>query len=339
MQLVFLDEFGKAFIPKKVRPKIRKYFLKAGITEVPYRLFGGLFYISVLITAVVFISWIYPETKDVQTALFALVTFLSWIATQLVILGVMLTGMWFYLNMRIFNRTKEIEAILPEFLRYVSENLKGGMSFDKALWDAIRPRFGILAEEIRLVAKRSMTGQDLEVALMEFTEKYDSPMVKRTFSLMVEGLKGGSEIAFLIDRIELNLRETTELKEEIIATNTSFVIFLTFIITVIAPALFGLSANLLVIISNISERLQFAQTAVTNFPIRLGQISTDPGAFQTFATYALIIIAVFTAMIISIIQKGDVKQGIKYIPIYAFTSWMMFLIFKTVFLKLFGGFG
>ena len=337
-----LELFGKAFIPKKIRPNLREYILSAGYNQVPYRLFGALFFLSIAITAIIYIFYIFPQItgKETPQILLALVTLVVWIVIPLGIAFLFMAAIYFYLDLKIFNRTKKIEKVLQEFLGYVSENLKGGMNFDKALWDAIRPRFGILADEIRLVAKRSITGQDLENALEEFTHKYDSPMVKRTFTLIIEGMRGGAPITDLIDRIQSDLRETRELKQEINATNTSFVILLTFIIIVIAPALFGLSFNLLVILGNIGEKIAFATQATQgSVGINIGEIKVEPNAFKTFSIYALGLIAVFTAMITSIIKKGNVKEGIKSIPIYAAGSIIMYTIFRLVFFSLFGSFG
>ena len=37
----FTEEFGKAFIFKKIRPGIKSFFLKAGYDDVPYKFFGA----------------------------------------------------------------------------------------------------------------------------------------------------------------------------------------------------------------------------------------------------------------------------------------------------------
>ena len=46
IRLVLLNEFGKAFVPKKYIPVLRSYMGRAGLNEVPYGFFGFLFYIS-----------------------------------------------------------------------------------------------------------------------------------------------------------------------------------------------------------------------------------------------------------------------------------------------------
>jgi len=248
MKLAFLEEFGRAFVPKRIRSRLRAYLRTAGIYEVPYKFFGLMFYVSLLLTYWIYISKIYPWLNQ-QFGIFGflVMTFVLWVAVQLFIVGATMLIIYEYLDLRIFGRTRKMEDVLPEFLRYVEENLKGGMPFDKALWTAIRPRFGILADEIRLVAKRSMSGLDVDEAIKEFTEKYDSPMLKRSFNLIIEGIRGGAKIADVIERIENNLIETRELKREMNATNTTYVIFLSFVVLFISPALFALSYNLLLI--------------------------------------------------------------------------------------------
>ena len=39
-----LSQVGKAVIPERIRPRLRKYLLRAGITDVPYKTFGDFLY-------------------------------------------------------------------------------------------------------------------------------------------------------------------------------------------------------------------------------------------------------------------------------------------------------
>ena len=166
-KLIMAEEFGKAFVPKVLRPKLRKFLIKAGIVEVPYTIFGLLFYIGVILTAVVYITSIYPVLveRNASVPVFMLTTMVLWVGIQMGLSILFMLITYVYLDVKIFNRTKNLELVLQEFLRYVSENLRGGMPFERAMWDAIRPKFGVLAEEIRLTAKKVMTGQDIDEAL------------------------------------------------------------------------------------------------------------------------------------------------------------------------------
>lgn len=334
------EEVGKAFIPIKIRPNIRGYFLKAGLTEVPYKIFGGLFWISVLITSLIFIFKIYPWaiTKDFNIVLQFIIFFSSFtIVLGIIVLG-FISAIYFYVDIKIFNRTQRMETVLQDFLRFVSENLRGGMPFERAFWSAIRPEFGVLANEVRLMAKKVMTGQDIDEALKEFTDKYDSPMLKRSFNLVVEGMKGGGKIADLIDRIVENIEDTKELKSEMATTNLTYVIFVTFIVIVIAPLLFTLSHQFLLIVQGFAARLgTVSGEAAIAMPISFANIKVDPRTFVSFSRYAIIVTAICSSMIVSMIQRGSVKGGIKYIPLFLIGSMVMFQIFMLVATRIISG--
>jgi flagellar protein FlaJ len=343
-KLVTLEEFGKAFVPERARPKLRSYLLTAGIHEVSYRLFGFLFLLSLAVSFFPYIAYAYPylagkSTTLVWTLLYlGLGTFVFLTASILAVAAVCMAGTWLYLDLRIYRRTKEIEAVLPEFLQFVASNLKGGMSFDRALWTSIKPRFGVLANEIEIAAKKVMTGGDVEDALREFTEKYDSPMLKRSFDLIIEGMKGGGQIVYLIDKVIETITETQTLKKEMAASVTSYIIFITFIVVVVAPGLFALSFQLLTIVGNFGQ--QFAASggagaASSAIPIKFSATGINKDDFRTFSMVALGVISFFSAMIMSIIRRGDVKGGLKMIPVLVLLSLATYHLLALVLGKVF----
>ncbi|MBU4493638.1 MAG: type II secretion system F family protein, partial [Nanoarchaeota archaeon] len=284
MKIVFLEEFGKAIIPERVRPRLRQYLLKTGITEVPYRTFGAMFYLFILLTIFLSFKYAYPFIVDTFSLWKIFLLFLAVIAIGSAIAILTFAIIYFYLDLRIFNRTKQMEEVLQEFLKFVSENLKGGMSFEKALWSAIKPEFGILASEVRLAAKKVMTGQDVDEAITEFTDKYDSPMLRRSFNLIIEGLKGGGRIAELIDRVIENIEETRMLKKDMAATNMTYVIFITFVVIVIAPGLFALSYQLLTILGNFVAKIGVTEVrGGITLPLTISTISIKPDDFVVFS--------------------------------------------------------
>ncbi len=335
MDLKFLEETGKSFVLTRLRPNLRSYFLKAGLMEVPYRLFGAMFYLSLVLTFFFYFWKINPMFYNLENTFsvsfkLALYTALTWLVLPIVLTAAFALALYFYLDIRIYNRTKRMEEVLPDFLRFVSENLKGGMSFEKALWSSIRPEFDVLAAEVRLAAKKVLTGQDVEEALSEFTSKYDSPMVKRAFDLVIEGIKGGGKIADLIDRIIEDIEEMRELKSEMRTTNLSYVIFITFVVIIVTPALFTLAFQFLTVLQGISAKLSNAPQVSMGLPISLGKSAIDSGSFKEFSQYALIMISGFASIIVSIISTGNIKSGLKYIPIYIIASILAYNLFMIV---------
>ena len=327
-----LDKFGKAFIPKRWRPGLRSYLLKAGMDSVPYSFFGALFYITTVITYFIYLGLVYAPLVKTSLLVLMLGTFFGWVAIQLVLSGVVIALISFYLNLRIYNRTKLMERLLPDYLQLVSTNLKGGMSFDKSLWTAIRPEFEVLAKEITIVSKKVMTGNDLVEALEEFAEKYDSPILRRSLNLIMGEIESGGKIANVIDHVIDNLRKIKALKDELAANTVTYMIFIGAIVVVIAPGLFALSFQLLQIITGFAAR--FAASAGSSskslISVDFSKVAIDPLQFKIFSATMLAMISICSSMIISIIEKGDIKGGLKYIPLFTLGSLFFYFLFSYI---------
>jgi len=337
----FIEEFGKAFLPKKYRIGARLYLEKAGFYYSPYVYIGSSFYISLVITLFLMLLFVYPKIIFlVQTsgffgfmgALFVGVSvFISWAGIQFAIMILLLLLGYFFLDIRIYKRTQQIEYMLPEFLTIVSTNLKGGMSLENAMWNSMRPKFGTLTHEVTLISKKVMTGHDIAEALKEFAEKYDSPELKRTFSLIVSELDIGGKITTIIDDIVHHLKNTQKLKREMQASVISYIIFISAIVVVIAPILFALSYNLVNFMQGFISKVggALSQGNVPGFLANVSPESIDPEAFKKFGYYTTGTIAFISSIIVAIIEKGDVRAGLKYLPIFLLLSLLVYFLALT----------
>ncbi len=339
----FLREFGKAFVPtnflnKPIRSNLRKYLLKAGYREVPYSFFGLAFFASAVITYFLFIPFIYPALKGKFFILVFLLSFLIWALIQLLILAVTIFAIYFFINIRVYKRTQKIEEKLPDFLVLVSTNLKGGLSLEQSLWASIRPDFGLLAEEMTIVSKRVMTGNDLKDALSEFSTKYDSPSLKRNLHLIIGEIDSGGKIVSVIDKIIETLRKTKALKAEMAASTVSYMIFIGAIVVVISPALFALAYQLLQIIIGFTQNLgsSLSGAASAMMPVSF-DVQINVKDFMRFSVLAIASISIVSSMIISIIEKGNIKGGLKYIPAFTAFSLLLYAVFMVALQAVFGG--
>lgn len=336
-KIIFLEEFGKAFVPKKAIPHLRLFLLKAGIPNVPYKFFGGLFYLTALITAVIYLLYIYPFLLQYsQLALLAAST-AAWFIIQISLATFFILVIYFYVDLRIYLRTRKMEEMLPDFLQVVSSNLKGGLTFERALLSAIKPRFSILANEMAEVSKKVMTGHDVSKALSELGQKYDSPMLKRTIDLMISELESGGQVANLIDKIVENIKELKMLKEEISASAVAYSIFIAAIVIVISPLLFSLSFHLLTILLSFISKLTVVTARAGTLPFSISEVGIKPEDFKYFSIMAIVTISFFSSLIVSIVEKGNIKSGLKYIPIFVFGSLALYFIFMKVLGLVFSG--
>lgn len=339
LQGEMFEGVGKAFIFERFRPKVKRYLFKAGITEVPYSYVGLFFWLSIIPVAYLFIFglWGFIVEKSQNPILQFLLALVAWSVIHAAVLGSLTAVVYFYLDLRIFNRTAKMEAVMPDFLRLVSENLKGGMPFEKSMWSGIKPEFGILSQEVRLAAKKVMTGSDVDEAINEFTNKYDSPMLRRSFNLILEGMKGGGKVADVIDRVIETLEETKELKQEMATTNLTYVIFISVIVILVAPGLFTLSFQFLSILQGLGERVSSAEVTqqVATLPISFGKVALEPEQFRNFSQYSLMVISLFAGMIVSMINRGSIRGGIKFVPFLFIGSQIVYFIAMQVGTSLF----
>ena len=330
LKIIFLEEFGKAFVPKKFIPNLRKYMIKAGFHEVPYKSFGLLFYISALITTLLFIIFIYPYLKTFSLFEIYIYSFLSWFIVQIFFASLFILIVYFYLDLKIYYKTKKMEEQLPDLLQVLSANLKGGMTFEKAMWSAIKPRFNVLGSEMAKASKKVMTGYEVSKALVELADKFDSLMLRRTVDLIISEVESGGNIAELIDGLVDNLKETKALKDEMSGAAIAYIIFISIIVIVISPLLFALSFHLLTLILSFITKISVAAQRAPTLPFAFSGASVNPADFRTFSLLAISVISLFSSLIVSIVEKGDIKGGVKYIPIYTFGSITFYLLFIKI---------
>ncbi|MCD6589835.1 type II secretion system F family protein [Candidatus Woesearchaeota archaeon] len=331
---------GKAIIPKGIREKMYKYYAKLGKEEPPYERFGAYFYISTIITLIIYLLLIYPSVRTNSVRLL-IGTISGWIITHLLLIFLLGLGEYVITDFKIYNRIKTIERYLPDYLELVAANLKGGMTLEQAMWNSIRPEFKVLGEEMGIVAKRVMTGEDIARALKSFAEKYKSPLLMRTFEIFIGELATGGEIASILEKIVGNLRSTKEMREEMVASTISYTIFISLIVMFIAPTLFALSYQLISIISKVSRSVASTithGTPVTGF-FKISTTGVDVEAYKGFSILSIIIVALISSLIISVIQKGTIKDGLKYIPFFISISLLTYLLLLSLLGSIFGGLG
>lgn len=317
--------------------RLRYYLQRAGFVVEFHKISKIIFNLCVFLNLIISFYLIYRFSTDLKYGVLyvGFVMFLVWAVLFITLLLMLWLLFYFIIDLRIFKRRVGVEDVLADFLQLTSANIRAGMPIDRALWYAVRPQFGVLATEVEIVAKETMGGEDLEGALKRFAEKYDSLMLRRSINLLVEGIAAGGEIGDLLNKIAIDIQESRIMKKELSANVTTYVIFISFATIVAAPLLFALSSHLLFIVSNLMLKLD-VPSGITTFSINLSGAGMSIKDFRIFAVTCLIITSYFSSVIIATIKKGEIKAGIKYIPIFIISTIALFLIFSVVISKLFG---
>lgn len=324
---------------QRKRHKLSYFLTKAGIfvdaRKVSKRVFNIAIALNIMISA--YLIYYFSTNMGYQLTYIILIIVGLWIFAFAVILFVLWMLLYVILDFKMMKRRLELEAVLPDFLQLTAANIKAGMPVDQALWYAVRPRFGILANEIELVAKETMSGEELDDALRKFSEKYDSTTLRRAISLIIEGIRAGGEIAELVMKISSDIQETKIMKKEMAASVTTYVIFIGFATVLASPFLFGLAGQLISIVKDLAGSMDMSSVAGSQLGISITGGGLKLQDFKIFSVVMLTVTSFFSAAIISTIQKGNIKEGIKFIPIFIITTLALYFIVSWGMARIFSG--
>jgi len=312
------------------RQRIKNYIGRAGIGVNPKKIFKIFFNIAVLINLIVsgYLIYYFSATYGITWETIVASMIVLWVFVFILLIFALWIVFYIAVDLRIFRRKLSIEDVLPDFLQLTASNINAGMTIDRALWFAVRPRFGVLAKEIETVAKETMGGADLKIALEKFASRYDSTILKRSVSMLNEGIVAGGEIGDLLTRIAMDIQEQKTMVKEMSANVTTYVIFITFASIVAAPVLFALSGVLIQVVQSLGTLLgsTTSAAATTGIAITFSGTGIKLSDFRIFVIVSLTLTSLFSAMLVSTIKKGNIKIGIKYIPIFIAVSLTIYFI-------------
>jgi len=231
------------------------------------------------------------------------------------------------------SRRAKVEEVLPDFLLLAAANVRAGMTVDQALWYAAKPEFGTLSTEVQVVAKRTFGGEPFDKAIDHLSEHFNSKFVRRTVTLIKQGLSSGGQIAEILERTAKDVRDMQIIKRDIAASLLMYIIFLVFAASVGAPFLFSVSAKLIGLLEHVFAQIpdtsQVSATAGMSFIQPQPPVITS-SQFMLFVVVSTIVTAVCSALMIGIINKGNRMEGVRYIPPMLIASFVIFLIVSTL---------
>ncbi|MFH1306802.1 MAG: type II secretion system F family protein [Candidatus Micrarchaeota archaeon] len=226
-------------------------------------------------------------------------------------------------------RRNDVEENLPDFLILAAANARAGMTIDQALWHAAKPEFGILSDEVQVVAKRAFGGVPFGEAIGHLNKSFDSKIVRRTVALIKQGLASGSRVAVILERTAEDARDMQIIKQDISASLLMYVIFIVFAATIGTPFLFAVSAKLVMLMEEVLGEIPIAGDLPATGSMTL--IKPQPPIvsseqFFIFVLLSLLITSVTASLLIGVIRKGNKREGIKYIPFILITGVALFFL-------------
>jgi len=336
-----IKEKKKKLTAAERKRKLSLYLEKSGLDIEQQTLAKYIFYVATALTVVLTIIYIFLDVRAGSSiaGIFGHVI-IVWILGILLLWGFVWIIFRIYLDLLMFRRKLSVEEVLPDFLQLTSANLRAGMPIDRALWFAVRPRFGVLANEIEDVAKRTLAGEPLSQALLGFAKRYDSQVLLRSVYLLNEGMEAGGDVGDLLNKIAINITDMRRMRKEMAANVMTYVIFISFASMIAAPALFSLSSELLSIVQSIAGNVAGStgtQGSGFGLTINISDETIKLSHYKIFAYLCLTITSGFSAIIVATIKKGNVKEGLEYIPIFIIVTLIVFFIGTKLMGLIFGG--
>jgi archaellum biogenesis protein FlaJ (TadC family) len=244
-----------------------------------------------------------------------------------------LIGLLIYMHLYylISERTQRVDDVLPDFLLMVSANLRAGLTPVMAFQAAARPEFGPLQNEILYVSSSSLGTESFSDALIRLTENIDSGILRRIIVFFENSLKSGGKLAYLLEISAEEIRETQDMKRQMMNNTKSYAVFVIFILVLGLPLLLSISTQFLVVFTKIQGNISGADVAASGIGgISSPKITIDPGFIDQLAYFIIVGSAILTAILVGVIAEGKILYGLKYSPPLAFASLFFFYIFKTL---------
>ncbi len=228
-------------------------------------------------------------------------------------------------------RRKAVELALPDFLTLISSNIRAGMPLDQAMWYAAKPEFGVLSEEVKVSIKSAFSGDSFANCLNRLGKKFDSPVLTRTLTLLIQASESGGEVAKVLEITSEDIRNSALLKKEISASLLIYEIFILFSSSLGSPFLLGVVSKLLEVMKKSFEFLPSNQSFLSSASI------IKPSDFYLFSLIAIFITIFFSSFIVGIIKTGSKKEGIKYFPFMLVVAYVVFFLTRAFLTSLLSG--
>ena len=237
---------------------------------------------------------------------------------------------YFYFSLKAGARVKRIESVFPDFIQMMASNLRAGMTVEKSFMLSARPEFAPLDEEISRTTRDIATGRNMISAFEGMGKRINSDKINKTIYLISSGLKAGGNMSMLLEQTANNMREKEFLEKRAASNVLTYVILILFAVGIGAPILFSLSSILIEVIMKISLSVPSdgaMKNSLVNIPITFSNIGISPEFVIYFSLVFLAFMDIISSLLIGLINKGQEKEGLKYIlPLTAVSISLFFIV-------------
>ena len=228
-------------------------------------------------------------------------------------------------------RRRMVEAILPDFLFLVGNNLKSGMTPFYAFRSAVRPEFGPLSEQIQIATQKSLGLESFSDALKDIANAIDSKVLADTAKFFAQAMRSGGKLAQLIEASANDIKHTSYLKKELVSSTRMYTLFIIFVVLIASPMLLAVSVQFLNILTQIQvQTTAFSGTSQKEITSQVGlaggKIAIEPDFMKNMAYFIIASNSVLASIFVAVLSGGKFRDGLKYAPALAIIGLILFTI-------------
>lgn len=288
--------------PSALKKRIKQLLSYAGIKKSTDSYLGTSLLISLAPLLIIFSYYWLRGSFNLISALLGLSVFS---ATQ----GVFIIYPYFKSE----RRARKVEKVLPDFLNLMAANVRSGMAPLSSMRSAAKEDFGVLSEEVEDAIALSMGSESYEKILNMLTENINSVLLNRIVKLLTIGMRTGGRISNLMEGASEEVVRISVLRDELVTSVRSYMIFITIVIIGGLPFLLNVSTYFVQTVQGLQTMIDPSEL-VQN--IGTSDISTE---FLTIISYVVLTgTSLFASLLIGSVIDDSLVQGLKYfIPLLA----------------------
>ncbi|MBW6451276.1 MAG: type II secretion system F family protein [DPANN group archaeon] len=225
-------------------------------------------------------------------------------------------GPFAYFQYKSYRISKEIESNFSYFLIGVSEGLESNMSLPNALKYSAKNDYGVLDPYINKIISQISWGVTLDKILIDFADRVNNPVIKRSVSTIIETYNSGGNLASSLSAVASYVTEIEKVRNERLSRLSNnmlqnYVIYFVFLVILV-----GIQQILLPIFM----KSGFGVVSSASYGISLSQLYSV--RFRDLAVMQ----GLFSGLIIGKLSSGTLASGLKHSAIMVFIGYVVLTI-------------
>lgn len=224
-----------------------------------------------------------------------------------------------------YQKAKEVEELFPDFLRDITEGLRGGMTLPLSIKYASNNNYGALNKHVKMLVAQMTWGIPFDAALHNFVRDIDSPTITRAMSTVIEAHRSGGNIAEALDAVGKSTVEIEKLRRERSSRissqmMTGYVIFFIFVVIMVGMREFLLPSLTWGSVTSEGDEVMAASKTPINVEL-----------YGTMFTHLAIIQGLFSGIAIGKLSEGSISAGTKHAVIMSFLGYLSLVLSHSFF--------